>query len=81
MLSVPLRVNHLTFHEFYCAPSGLSELTNALAQEPLVTLLASELEYNPLEKTPVSIEDAEVLEELLQTVEDLDDVVRIWTTH
>jgi len=67
--------------KFYCAPSGLSQLTSALAQEPLVTLLASELEYNPSEKTPVSIEDAEVLEELLQTVEALDDVVRVWTTH
>lgn len=66
--------------KFYCGTSELSELTNALTQEPSVTLIGSELVYNPLEKTQVSDEDDEVLEELIQTVEAHDDVVRVSTT-
>ncbi|KIK59666.1 hypothetical protein GYMLUDRAFT_261677 [Collybiopsis luxurians FD-317 M1] len=65
--------------QFFCEPSALSELMSQLEKEPDVSVVGSELIYQPLEKTSLSEEDSEILQDLIQILEAHEDVVRI--TH
>ncbi|KAF5376554.1 hypothetical protein D9757_008294 [Collybiopsis confluens] len=64
--------------QFICEPSELSKLAKLLGKKP-VTVLSTEIVYKPLETSTLSGPDAELLQDLIQTLEDHDDVVRI--TH
>ncbi|KAJ4488207.1 DUF28-domain-containing protein [Lentinula aciculospora] len=66
--------------KFYCDPSALSELTSKLTKQSGVTVLESQLDHYPVDKTTLSDEDADVLEQLISALEGRDDVVRVTTS-
>jgi len=66
--------------DFYCEPSEFAKLTSALENHASATVLGSEVEYEPVQKTEISDQDAETLEELVNALEEFDDVMRVWTS-
>ncbi|CCM02866.1 uncharacterized protein FIBRA_04978 [Fibroporia radiculosa] len=69
--------------ELWCQPQDLAKVTNAAMESGFCSeLLGSELIYTPLEKGPdIDADTSKRLDELVDTLEDHDDVLRVWTTH
>ncbi|KAJ3867582.1 YebC-like protein [Lentinula novae-zelandiae] len=78
--ALPPENDSLSRVKFYCETPALAELTDKLSKHPGVTILESEFVYNPTEKTAVSDQDAEILEDLIHALEVHDDVIRVTTS-
>ncbi|EKM55731.1 uncharacterized protein PHACADRAFT_95157, partial [Phanerochaete carnosa HHB-10118-sp] len=68
--------------DFKCPPTSLTKLTSAVTAPGLCEeLLASELVYSPIDPAEPPDEQAVTkIESLVETLEENDDVVRVWTT-
>ncbi|KAH7877676.1 transcriptional regulator TACO1-like protein [Lentinula edodes] len=78
--ALPPEDDSLSRIKFYCETSALAELTDKLSKHSGVAILESKFVYNPTEKTTVSDQDAEILEDLVHALEVHDDVIHVTTS-
>ncbi|KAH9483747.1 putative transcriptional regulatory protein [Psilocybe cubensis] len=67
----------------YCQPSNLAELQTAIENKKAsgITLRSSELTYVPVDSSPDGGELQNQVQELVQDLEDIEDITKVWTTQ